>query len=210
MFDDDQMAAGLLLDKLQDYREFAKFYGSDFNSYSKAFWNEPLFSAGATRIRIVGLNTVLISDKHDGLGQMILTQNQYMLPRETNVEYVVMMHHPIDWLKNSRAVREYMENRARICLMGHDHQLRVNHTTNLLGHERLEIYAGATNPSTTEHWHEFRYNWIEFSVLTTGESRELVVSLRPRVWTSATKFVADRNQTVGNDEKVFRIVLPPI
>lgn len=133
--------------------------------------------------------------------------SQYLLPRVDNVEYIVCMHHPIEWLRNHHTVRAYLENRARVILVGHEHILRVNHTKNINGFERLEIYSGATNPQSDESGYEFRYNWLEISVRITGNLRELIVSIWPRVWTKTTGFVPDRNLLMGVESKSYALPL---
>ena len=95
-------------------------------------------------------------------------------------------------------------------MMGHEHELRVHPTQTLAGFQGLDLYAGATNPPAGESGYQFRYNWIELSVVTTGDSREMVVSLWPRIWTSSTRFAADRNELGGDEYCTYRLPLPSI
>ena len=206
-FHKDEVAYNALLAKFNNYREFANRYGKDFESGECPFWAEDISTLGSPVIRVVGLNTVLFSDRHDAKERLALGQNQYILRRDNDVEYIVLLHHPPEWFKDSQQSRSYFENRARVWLMGHEHTLRVNTSKNVQDFERLEIHAGATNPPA-EDGYEFRYNWLTLSMCSVEDKRQLVVALWPRVWTLAsTGFVADTNILQGQEHKDFSLVL---
>jgi hypothetical protein len=202
----DEMACKMLLAKLDNYLEFANRYGKDFVSCEKPYWIQDALGLGSPVIRFVGLNTVLFSDKHDAKGRLALGQNQYILPRCDDVEYVVLLHHPLDWLGDCQRARDYLGSRARIWLMGHEHTLRAQ-DAETKGFERLEVYAGATNPPT-EDGYEYRYNWLVLSVRTVNDGRQLAVSFWPRIWDpSTTRFIADTSYPEGQEYRDFYLSL---
>lgn len=208
-----KQGSSLLLGKLNNYREFANQYGRDFKSFEDPCWTEPTITLGSLTVCFVGMNTVLFSDKHDAKGHLVLGRSQYITSlcsddNGDNTEYIVLMHHPFDWLKDGLQAKQWLENRARIWLMGHEHTFGVNKVINLQGFERLEIQAAATNPPA-EDGYEFRYNWLTLSVYAEGTARRLAVTVCPRVWTfSSTSFVADSNILQGDKSKDFHLTLP--
>ncbi|MFI5305232.1 MAG: hypothetical protein ACHQYP_10620, partial [Nitrospiria bacterium] len=72
-------------------------------------------------LRLLGLNSVQVSDKQDAIGNMILGNAQYTLETQSNVEYVVMLHHPLEWFKDSDIAKTYLNSRARVIIVGHKH-----------------------------------------------------------------------------------------
>lgn len=213
-FYDDPDASHILLKKLNNYQAFANRYGRSFESCKTACWIHETPALGSPILRFVGLNTVLFSDKCDTRGRLALGKSQYIAPlcrdRERTVAHVVLMHHPLDWLKDGQQARPWFESRARIWLTGHEHTFGVSKIEGLQGIERLEIQAAATNPPA-EDGYEFRYNWLTLSTCTEGASCRLTVAVWPRVWLlGGTTFVADRNILQGNEYKDFDLVLPDV
>lgn len=208
-FHQDEMAAQMLLAKFGNYREFANRYGSDFESCEQPYWTYDISVLDSSVIRLVGLNTALFSDRSEDLGRIVLGQNQYIWSREDNVECIVLMHHPPTWLRDSANARRYLSSRAKVWLMGHEHDLRIEkvESGNL---EYLKVHAGATNPPAQDGY-EFRYNWLTFSIYTSNGIRQMIVTVWPRVWTtSGTGFVPDRNLISGRESADYRLTLSSI
>jgi len=207
-FHNDKVAYSALLAKFGNYREFANRYGKDFDSGEHPYWADDIRGLGPPVIRVIGMNTVLFSGKGDVKGKLALGQNQYTtLRRISDIEYMILLHHPPEWFKDNEKALNYFENRARIWLMGHEHTLRVNRSANMQGFERLEVHAGAVCPQT-EDGYEFRYNWLTLSVSATEAGYKLIVVFWPRVWTFAsTEFVADTNRLQGQEHKDFSLLL---
>jgi predicted MPP superfamily phosphohydrolase len=203
---DDQNAQDILLRKLENYRRFAERYGCGFESCRDARVVVPLKKRGLPNIRLIGLNSVLISDQDDKKGQLVLGKGQYIFDRDPTEIDIVLLHHPLSWLKDEGRARDYLYSRARLILTGHEHDFRVEKKTNLDDFERLEISAGATNPQGGEAGYEFRYHWLLLSVADGGST--LVVNLYPRIWRrGATNFDADTTLLGGRESKAFRLSL---
>ena len=194
-----------LLPKFAAYRAFAAGYGCDFMSAPKPIWQKDYSLGDPYTLRFVGLNSVQVSGKRDTVGQMILGNNQYVIPREDNIEYVVMVHHPLHWFRDHVKAEQYLQ-RARVLMVGHEHRLEVRKIINDIGLERLEIYAGATNPPEDSDFYPYRYNWIEFELQSGADRCHLIVRVHPRVWEpSHTSFVPDRARLNGEVTKEFSL-----
>lgn len=187
--------------KLKAYQEFAEQYGCDFESSSRPFWQKSFSFGGDQILRFVGLNSVQVSNKTDGKSLMILGNTQFTIPRERNVEHIVMIHHPLEWFRDREQAEEYLYSRSRVLMFGHEHQAKINKNVDGNNYERLVIDSGAANPPETGGEYRYTYNWIEFSVGTSGGAYHLAVRVYPRVWVQArTTFTAD-SARMALDEK---------
>lgn len=174
------------------YRRMASAYRCDYK-ITTPYWCKDFDLSSGCRLRFIGLNTVQVSDLGDKQGELLLGSAQYVLPREDNVENVVLMHHPLEWLKDKSSAKTYFNSRAKVIICGHEHQAAITVSTHAQKFEQLVIDSGATNPPKTEAGYGYTYNWIEFHLSTTKElGSTLVVHIFPRIWnTSDTRFDAD-------------------
>ncbi len=204
----DPEESNLLVSKLAAYREFAARYGCDFQSVEKPLW-EKNYPLGMTYIlRFVGLNSVQVSDKEDAPLRLVLGANQYVIGEEDNVEYIVMVHHPIHWFRDNDKAAAYLK-RARVMIVGHKHQLDIHKMTDPQGLEQLVIYAGATNPPQGSDHYQYRYNWLDFALDSESDKRSLVVTVHPRVWDhDPPRFVPDQARLGGKVSADISLVCP--
>ncbi|HUN84788.1 MAG TPA: metallophosphoesterase [Terracidiphilus sp.] len=188
----DGEAANPFLPKLQQYRTFARGYGCDFESHSRPFWVKYFDLPGGVRLKLIGLTSVQVSDLTDREGNIILGNGQYTIAEEDNVVNVVLVHHPLNWFIDKHAAQEHLHNNARIIMVGHEHLLNIQKTSDALsGKEWLVIYAGATNPP--DKGYSYQYNWLEFSCAEKDQKQHLVVEVFPRIWVQQkVQFDADR------------------
>jgi len=189
-----------LLVKLQNYRIFASRYGCDFNPVERLSWRKSYEFDANHRIEILGLTSVLVCDGNDAKDKMILGSNQYIFDRADDVEFFVMVHHPLSWFKDQHDAQRYLD-RARVLLTGHEHVQRINKECSLGGDEFLRVYAGATNPPEIGGAYPYRYSWLAFALHIEGDKQFIRVTVYPRVWEhSRTEFVADKNLLNNNNE----------
>lgn len=189
-----------LLVKLQNYRVFASRYGCDFNPVERLSWRKTYEFDANHRFEILGLTSVLVCDGNDAKDKMILGSNQYIFDRVNDVEFLVMVHHPLSWFKDQHDAQRYLD-RARVILTGHEHMQRVRKETSETGDEFLRVYAGATNPPETGGAYPYRYSWLEFALHIEGNQQFIRVKVHPRVWEhNRTEFVADKNLLNSNNE----------
>lgn len=143
---------------------------------------------------------------------MILGAAQYILPEEPNFVYAVIMHHPLDWFLDKAEAKQYLHNRVRILMHGHEHMQAFQKSVDGLGQERLEIYAGATNPPESGGLYRHSYNWIELELRRSISGvASLAVRVFPRVWVPEhTRFAADIQRLAGSDSTEFELVCPTL
>lgn len=197
--------ANPLLPKLGAYRTFASGYRSQFQSIGAPFWNEDFDFPNGVTLRLVGLNSVQVSDAADSMGNLILGNRQYTLPTDGHLVYAVMVHHPLEWFKDKTTAKQYLHSRARLFMFGHEHVPDINKTMALQG-ERLEIFSGATNPPEQGALYRHAYNWIELESTIDGTTPKLHVTVFPRTWIpERTCFDADRNRLGGEVSRRFDI-----
>ena len=197
-----------LLPKLSTYREFASRFGCDFPSPQNPSWKKAYPLGPHYRLEFVGMNSVQVCDASDSEGQMVLGNTQYVLRPEDNVEYVVLVHHPLHWFRDRGDASRYLK-RARVLMVGHEHSLEIKKVSHDIGEEQLEIYAGATNPPETGAGYPYRYNWLEFALAGNEVERRLRVTTHPRVWDHArTRFAADLVRLNGAPSFATEVACP--
>ena len=146
----DEAAPELLFNPLHEYNTFAKMSGCVFNS-KQPYWEHNVILNDGSTLRIRGLNSALISSADDNRGdnKLVLGPMFSCLQREEGVEYLVMCHHPPQWLWDEDRINDYLNTRARVVLFGHKHVQRIKEETTA-GHQVLRIHAGALNPDPGE------------------------------------------------------------
>lgn len=197
-----------LLPKLSEYRLFASRYGCNFRSAHEPYWRKDYPLGRHYRLALVGLTSVQVCDRNDAEGQMVLGNSQYIIGREDNVEFVVLLHHPLLWFRDRQQAAPYLK-RARVIMVGHEHMLEIRKVTTDTGGEQLEIYAGATNPPETAPGFPYRYNWLKFALAEGPRGRLLRVTSHPRVWEyGQTKFIPDLARLGNQPSSVIEILCP--
>jgi hypothetical protein len=186
-----------LLRKFTDYRAFAEAYGSDFLSTERPVAIHSHELTENKSLRFIGLCSVLVSDKADDVGNMVLGPSQYVIPREGRFEDVYMMHHPLNWYMDCGDITPYVSSRARVLLTGHEHAPALKKIVNDDGWEQLHIAAGALNPPRQSTGYTFSYSWIEFGHGFEDGFEVINVTVYPRIWTSSTRFGPDKAKTEG-------------
>jgi predicted phosphodiesterase len=200
---------GSLIDKLSDYQAFAASYGCHFKSPSRPHWERHFALDGAFRLNFIGLTTVLVCDAEDQIGSLLLGKSQYIIDRPPCVEQVVVMHHPLEWLKDGRQAHDYLHSRARILIFGHEHYQHINQVTGSGGEDRLVIGSGAVTPDSAADPYIYRYNILEFSRVDIEGSPGLAVTVHPRLWVrERTCFEADTLRLSGQQSTTFRLRCP--
>jgi len=199
-----------LLPKLKAYREFAEQYGCGFEDAASPSWTRNFEFPGGHTLAVAGLTSVQVSDKSDRHGSLVLGNRQYAgLMRHPNLEYIVLVHHPLEWFKDAVQARQYLHSRARVLMFGHEHVPDINKISDSQDTERLVIFSGATNPEEASVVYGHTYNWIEMSERVENAMQKLAVVVRPRVWVPVqTKFDADRERLGGPDWREFTIACP--
>lgn len=197
----------LILRPLESYGEFANRYGCYLPPASEPYWTKPFRFPGGQELILTGLTSVLVSNKHDAKGNLLLGKRQYILERRTNREYVVLLHHPLHWFKDQQDATEYLYNRCRVLMFGHEHLPSARKITTESGLEIVELYAGATNPTNPGGEYTFHYNWIEFHLNTRHSAPALNVRTYPRRWARSTQFEPDHTRATLEEGKYLEFAV---
>lgn len=198
-----------LFSPLANYQVFAEQYNCPFESPSKPSWSKSFkFPSGHT-LEIVGMTSVIVSDKNDAPEKVVLGSEQFILEDADTKEYFVMFHHPICWLMDSDEASDYLFSRARTILTGHKHRQRIHVHKRMSGEEVLMLDSGATTPPRNESIFGFVYNWLEFDLDVTSADPSLEIKIFPRCWNRAnTRFAPDSSQCGGQVYSRFQIICP--
>ena len=182
----DNLSAQVFFDPIENYNRFAAKFLCALGPYvlpapiandaaessSRPFATRDLLLNDGSVLRLWGFNSVLVSDRSDSEGQMLLDPAAAQIPVEPGVTHLVMCHHPFNWLKNRSGFQDRIEHAAKIQLFGHEHTRRVEDNRRF-----LRIRAGALQPARDEADWKPGYNWIDLTVSGTGKNRLLEVQV---------------------------------
>jgi len=179
----DRNMGALLLRPLERYLRFAERFGCGFTA-AQPFWEHSLPLDEGLAFKVRGLTTTLVSDKDDAVREMVLGLAPATLSRIPGAEYLVVAHHPPDWLREGEEVVQQLTSRARIALFGHKHQQSLRREE-----DTVMLTAGAVHPYRGERPWQPRYNVLDVEVVpaAAGHERQLEVRVRPRVWRDESK-----------------------
>lgn len=173
------------------YNDFAQGYACA-TTRNTLSWSEflPTSFEDGTRICLRGLNSALISHEQEERGKLLVSRLQTAtLVRDPSIINVIMCHHPPDWLKDRDQIRDALNSFATIGLFGHEHKARVDGAGS-----RLDLFAGAVQPSRTEKNWSPTYHLIELSMTPEGQ-RRLHVRVHTREFVeTGHRFRAWRNE----------------
>lgn len=177
-----------LLSPLDAYNDFALRFGCP-TTRTELFWERdfPLNDGWALRMR--GVNSAIISGPDDdaAANKLVVGVVQATPGRVEGVAYVLLCHHPPDWLLNADELEDYLNTRFHVQLFGHKHRQRaqrIDHT--------VKIGSGALHPDRGEDGWDPRYNVLQFWIEGTPYAPALHVKVWRRRWDLATtEFVAD-------------------
>ena len=179
----DEEAKRIIFKPLKNFNDFAAKYQCD-NSAEKPYWEYPFTLNDGSTLVVRGINSTLASDEHDSdlAYKLVVGNHQLELLRQDGVEYMVLCHHPPQWLMDQDAADLFLNERARVQLYGHKHNQRVNRID-----DSIRVVAGAVHPEKREPNWQPRYNFISAEVVGSGDQRILRVKVFPRIYLD-TKF----------------------
>jgi len=196
----------LLMDKLHDYQAFAACYGTPFGSPSAPSWVRRFKLSETAGLDIVGLSTVQVCDADDAEGNLFLGPCQIVLDRTPNIETVVLMHHPIQWLRDRAEAEPYLMSRGKVLIYGHEHVQTLEKKQSADGYERLVLGSGAVTPEHASDPYIYRYNLLAFEHVQDQTGHSLAVTVYPRKWSqNETKFKPDWDLVNGRQSVTFTL-----
>jgi predicted MPP superfamily phosphohydrolase len=199
--DKDDVAKRIIFNPLLNYNDFAAKYQCNLSA-EQPYWEYPFDLSDGSLLMVRGMNSTLVSDEYDsdGLGKLIVGSYQLDLLRQDGVEYMILCHHPPQWLIDQDEAEELLTDRARLQLFGHKHKQRLIQIDN-----SVRMVAGAVHPERREPNWLPRYNFVEVDVeIRSDGARHLVVKVYPRVFEN-TRFVSGAE---GQSFKQYDLRLP--
>lgn len=204
-FDDSAARTALFL-PITAYNEFAARYGCAIDADTPYWEYDGLILNDGSTLVIRGVTSTLVSDEYDDDAsyKLVLGSFQATLPRQDGVEYLVLCHHPPQWLRDQDDIEDVLNARVRIQLYGHKHKQKVES----VDQRALRVTAGAFQPDRRELNWQPRYNYLNIRVDGGPGDRVLSVDVYPRVWNKeAHRFGADYDLE-GSDKRHFNFALP--
>ncbi|MCJ7448993.1 MAG: metallophosphoesterase [Bacteroidales bacterium] len=180
-------SCSILLRPLNNYLNFAQKF-CVVPEHNPLYWEKD-FSIDGETLRIRGINSAIISDAKDDEHQskLVLGSIQTTFNRESGVIYLVLCHHPPEWLLDHDEVDRDLLARTKLHLFGHKHNINV-----LKINECLRLTSGAMQPSRADKLWDPRYNIIELNISPKSDEGILNAKIWKRVWDQTKmKFKAD-------------------
>ncbi len=176
----DAETGPFLYESLANYNLFAEQFFCDLLPPKRTMAQRDLRLNDGSTLRLTGLNSAFVSSESDQRGDLFIDPASHQLVRERGVERVVLCHHPPSWLRQGAALRDHLDDVARVHLFGHEHTNRIE-----MGRDWGRLAASAAHPDRTEAGWEPGYNVIELAVTGTGTDRHLDLRIHVRVWQTA-------------------------
>lgn len=117
----DQEASRLLYEAIGPYNTFASQFFCDLLPPERTIAHRDLYLNDGSVLRMSGFNSAFVSSSADKAGDIFVDPACTQLVRERGVEHLVMCHHPYGWLRQGDALRDFLNDVARVHLFGHEH-----------------------------------------------------------------------------------------
>jgi len=176
----DPDARGLLYESLENYNQFALQFFCDLLPPERTRAKRDLKLNDGSTLRLWGLNTAFVSSRHDQQGDLFVDQASLQITRESGVVNMVVAHHHLSWLRQSRELEDHLNDVAPLQVFGHVHTNRID-----MNRDYIRLTASAANPDRDESGWEPGYNLIELSVDNQLHRRVLLIRAHVRVWQTA-------------------------
>jgi hypothetical protein len=190
----------LLASRMAAFLEFAKDFGPWVSREGelpeqRLHWvHGPLEGKGGLRVRLVGLNTALLSKDDEDFGQLRLGNEQLakaFVEDHANEVVLVLSHHPLKkgWLADEGHADAMLRQNAHAHLSGHVHGAESEEARAGSGGSFVRVTAGAAHndqlPPGIPQSHGYNFGEIR-----RDDAGKVVLRVHPRLWSSA-RFVVD-------------------
>jgi calcineurin-like phosphoesterase family protein len=193
---------GSLFARFEEYGRFCEGYDCPLDAEGRYSTNMHVELAPSRAIRFVRMNSSLLCTgaESDQEPELMVGARQFTIPRADGEEVVVLIHHPLNWIKDSQDAAKYLRSRARVLISGHEHDPKVQIDNVEDGCDLMMLAAGATVPFKSDETYTFTYNVMEFAW--DADVDALAVTIHPRAWNPVrTCFEADTKRLGGKDPK---------
>lgn len=198
----DSVYRSSLFCHIHEYNKFAGKFSCNIDA-DHPNWVEDFSLNDNSTLRLLGLSSIVVSSHLDN-DERKMVLGQYQIPsREPSVTYLSLCHHPTDYWKDSDTMKNRLKRRVSVQLYGHKHLQKVTKID-----ESLVVGSGAAHPCRQEKEWRPRYNWLSIYVEGTDASRELKISIHPRVLDDDNhRFIPDTNNCDRNTFKEYSLKL---
>lgn len=187
-----------LFARFEDFGRFSEGYDCALDVHGRSSSNLRVELAPGRTIRFIRMNSSLLctGDESDEEPELMVGHRQFIIRPTKGEETIVLLHHPLNWYKDSEDANTYLRSRARVLITGHEHDPKVKVEEVEDGSDLLLLAAGATVPFKSDDIYTFTYNIIEFDWDSAADA--LVVTIHPRAWNpNRTRFEADEKRLGG-------------
>jgi|GEM_PF-25845 len=188
-----------LTQRMKGYLDFASGFApaclrQDSASLAELSWLHHLDARGGLSIRLIGLNTALLSADDQDRGKLRLGKEalsrafSHARPKDDEL-VLVLSHHPFrdNWLADQRDVDTWIRGHAHIHLSGHVHQAELEESRAGAGSNAfLRIVAGAVHGERLPAEVPAGHGYNLAAVYPTPEG-ELLLRVWPRLWSDNNK-----------------------
>jgi tetratricopeptide (TPR) repeat protein len=182
-----------LASRMKNFTSFSSVYApaciSDSLSEDFMYWQYRLITDYGLCVKIVGLNTSIISTGDDDkkklhlgsgqLGKLILSES-----RDNKDLVVALSHHPFSWLSDEINVCAWVQSNCNIHLHGHLHDTDTRFIQAGGGARIIEIGAGAVH-SERDGVIGHGYMWV--SIIADSKEEKIKIRIMPRSWSNKNK-----------------------
>lgn len=212
----------MLASRMAGYLEFAAAFGPWAGGGSlpppaeRIYWVHTLTANDGLRVRLIGLNTALLS-KNGDKGKLALGREQLVRalhpPAADDELLVILTHHPLrDWVADHAYADGWLRNNAHVHLAGHVHEADSEEARSGTGGQFVRVVAGAAHgEAMPEAWIPASHGY-SFGEVRRGEGDKLVLRVHPRLWSEPRKkFLLDVHHTIEGTtyaEHELRLRLP--
>jgi len=159
------------------YNAFAARYSCILEPPNETLAREYLELCNGWRLRLLGLNSALVSGKGDAKGSLLVDNASHGITPESGVVTLVMCHHPYGWLEDGDELADALNNVAPLQLFGHEHTIRPE-----MGEDFVRLRSAAVNPEINQEEWRPGYNILRLAVEEVEEAWQLRVNVCVRVW----------------------------
>lgn len=197
----DPFAREPLFRPIVAYNVFAATFGCAIDPSNPRWEQRFQFDDGST-LRLNGLNSTIVSNHLDNHHRFVVL-GQHQVPQQSpGIVDFVMCHHPHDWLRGDDAVKRALNKRVPVQLFGHKHVQAIDRHN-----DSLHLIAGAVHPDRREPSWQPRYNWLTTEIHIRDGTRQLAVTVYPRILSDNRSFAPDFNSCEGQNHKVYKFEL---
>ena len=121
----EEESSRLLYEAPGPYNSFAGQFFCDLHPPERTIAQRDLFLNDGSILRLSGFNSAFVSSAADRKGDLFIDPACLQLVRDRGVEHLVMCHDPYPWLRQGDALRDFLNDVARVHLFGHEHTNRI-------------------------------------------------------------------------------------